>query len=308
LRPPRPQVDPRTPLGLALEEERRPGGGIESTATVFLAGAECPFTCVFCDLWKHTLDGPTPPGALPEQLRQALADPRLTAARPTRIKLYNASNFFDARAVPPADWPALAELLRPFPAVTVECHPRLVGPACLEFARLLDGRLEVAMGLESASPRVLGQLNKQMSLDEFKGAAAFLRKEGMDVRAFVLLGAPFVPRSAVVADAVRSAVFAAEAGATVVAIIPARGGNGEMERLIATEAFTPPTLRNLENALEEALTSMPEAAVVSADVWDAPALRACPECRDGRLARVSRMNLTGGGEAPIACAACATGA
>ena len=50
--------------GSLVEEERRPDGRIERALTVFLAGAECPFTCSFCDLWRCTIDGPTPPGAL----------------------------------------------------------------------------------------------------------------------------------------------------------------------------------------------------------------------------------------------------
>jgi len=55
-----------------LEEERRPDGKIEQALTVFLTGAECPFTCSFCDLWQWTIDGPTPPGALTSQLESVL--------------------------------------------------------------------------------------------------------------------------------------------------------------------------------------------------------------------------------------------
>ncbi|PYP49157.1 MAG: hypothetical protein DMD39_12500, partial [Gemmatimonadetes bacterium] len=55
LRPPKPYIDPFKPLGSVLEEERRPNGKIERALTVFLAGAECPFTCSFCDLWRMTI-------------------------------------------------------------------------------------------------------------------------------------------------------------------------------------------------------------------------------------------------------------
>jgi len=58
-------------MAIVVEEERAVHG-MERAATVFLAGAECPFTCSFCDLWRWTLDGPTPPGALPAQLSKAL--------------------------------------------------------------------------------------------------------------------------------------------------------------------------------------------------------------------------------------------
>ena len=180
-------------MGFLVEEERRPDGGREHAVTVFLAGSECPFTCVFCDLWRHTLDTPTPPGALPAQVRIALADEAVRRARPSRIKLYNASNFFDERAVPPQDLPALADLVRPFAGVTVESHPLLVGDSCFAFADRLEGRLEVAMGLETVHPEALARLNKRLSLDEFARAAAHLRRGQVGLRAFVLVGAPFVP-------------------------------------------------------------------------------------------------------------------
>src|SRR6185503_16204310 len=70
LRAPKPAVDPWKAHGSTIDSERRPGGIVERALTVFLAGAECPFTCSFCDLWRWTLDGPTPPGALPAQLKQ----------------------------------------------------------------------------------------------------------------------------------------------------------------------------------------------------------------------------------------------
>ena len=73
LRPAKGPVDPKRAHGTLLEDERRPDGTIEHALTVFLAGAECPFACSFCDLWQWTIDGPTPSGALSAQLSQALA-------------------------------------------------------------------------------------------------------------------------------------------------------------------------------------------------------------------------------------------
>jgi hypothetical protein len=83
LRPLKRAVDPTTAHGSLLETERRPDGRVERTLTVFLAGAECPFTCSFCDLWQWTLDGPTPPGALVVQLERVLAT--LDAPCPVRL-------------------------------------------------------------------------------------------------------------------------------------------------------------------------------------------------------------------------------
>lgn len=297
LRPPHPRPDepalgPEVPIGWLVERERRPGapGGRESALTVFLAGAECPFTCVFCDLWRYTLPGRTAPGALPAQLRRAFDQ-----AGPgpfDRIKLYNASNFFDPRAVPPGDLEVLATLLAPFSAVTVESHARTVGRRATEFAARLTGRLEVAIGLETIHPDALPRLNKQMTLEDFSRAAEFLGSAGIGLRAFVLLGAPFVPAAETVEWTRRSVAYALGRGARHVTIIPARGGNGEMERLASLGAFVPPTLARLEAALAVSLPLLggfPD-ATVSADLWDADGLAGCESCRAARLERIRGMN------------------
>ncbi|HET8653886.1 MAG TPA: hypothetical protein VFL93_00035 [Longimicrobiaceae bacterium] len=299
LRPPKPHVDPYAAHGWLVEEERRPGGVTERALTVFLAGAECPFTCSFCDLWRWTIDGPTPPGALPAQLRTVVGAAASEGPAPARLKLYNASNFFDRRAVPAADLPEIAALAAPFTGVTVESHANTVGPATLEFARLIPGRLEVAMGLETIHPVAAAHLNKRLDLPRFDRAARFLADHGMDLRVFVLLGAPYTPPGESVEWAVRTAEYAVERGAAVVSIIPVRGGNGELERLAALGHFTQPTLAELEEALERCFGLAP--AVVTADLWDVERLPGNEACRAERVERLRRMNASGRVEAAVGC-------
>ncbi len=295
-------VDPWRPLG-SLWERERTAAGSEEVLTVFLAGAECPFACVFCDLWRHTLDGPTPPGALPRQLALALAR---AGRRPQRIKLYNASNFFEPRAVPPQEDGELAALLAGIPAVTVECHPRLVGERCFAFAAALSGRLEVAMGLETVHPEALPRLGKRMTLADFDRAAASLARHDIDLRAFVLLGVPFVPAAEQVEWAVCGAAHAVRQGARHVSLIPVRPGNPELDRLARGGEFEPPRLAGLEAALERCLAARPS-AIVTADLWEAARFAACPACRAARLARLQRMNEEGSVPPPLACDACRAG-
>ena len=284
-------------------EEERSLNGVERAVTVFLAGAECPFTCSFCDLWRWTLDGPTPPGALPTQLERALES--LVSPVPHRLKLYNASNFFDRRAVPAEDLPRIAELAAPFAAVTVESHANTVGPLTLEFAAQLAGKLEVAVGLETVHPAAATLLNKKLDLDRFDRAAAFLAEHGIDLRAFALLGVPYVPAEESIEWAVRTVEYAAARGATRIAVIPVRGGNGEMERLQSLGHFVPPTLAQLETVLERCLAI--RSAVVTADVWDIARLSGCESCRPQRVARIQTMNLSPSPAPPppIPCSACA---
>lgn len=305
LRPPKPPLDPFAPPRTLWERERR-GGRVEQSLTVFLTGAECPFTCVFCDLWRHTVEGPTPPGALPAQLTQAFSTPQTGPDSVDRIKLYNASNWFDPRAVPPSDMERVGGLVARYAAVTVESHARMLGPRCEEFAGLLTGRLEVAIGLETVHPRALGRLNKGMTLQDFDQAAAWLRQRDHDLRVFVLVGAPFVSPSETVSWTVRTAEYALERGAAIVSLIPVRPGPGELRRLEDRREFVAPTLDLLEETLGECLAMGMDR--VTADLWDAGTLPACAACGPARHARLAAMNLTGRIAAPLHCSACAAGA
>jgi radical SAM enzyme (TIGR01210 family) len=302
LRQPKPHVDAYAAHGSLLEDERRPDGRIERALTVFLTGAECPFTCSFCDLWRYTIDGSTTPGALTTQLEKVLQ--AFAGPVPDRLKIYNASNFFDQRAVPSEDVAGIATLAAAFGAVTVESHANTIGPGTLSFARRIPGRLEVAVGLETIHPVAAAQLNKRLELARFDSAARLLAENGIDLRVFVLLGAPYVPAGESIAWTVRTVEYAVERGASVVSIIPVRGGNGELERLQALGHFTPPTLSQLEAAVDAC--SQYTGAVVTADLWDVERLPACESCGAERIARLRVMNLTGRLESRVACAMCET--
>lgn len=302
LRPPKPAVDPWVTHGSMIEDERRPDGTLERALTIFLAGSECPFTCSFCDLWRWTIDGPTPRGALPTQIASVLES--LEHPWPERLKLYNASNFFDRRAVPVDDLPAIAELARSFSSVTVESHANTIGDQTLAFARSIGGRLEVAIGLETIHPDAMRHLNKRLDLARFEQAARFLSANRVDLRAFVLLGVPHVPEAASVEWTVRSAQYAANCGAAVVALIPVRGGNGEMDRLHALGQFSPPSLIQLEAALDLCVAGGPASTAYTADLWDIDRLPACARCRHARVARLRRVSTTGRSEPPIDCLGC----
>ena len=301
LRGPRTPPSAWRPIRVVHEHERRPGGGVVEAATVFLAGTECPFSCVYCDLWQETLDDATPLGALPQQLGLALDE----ISQRSLVKLYNASNFFDPVAVPRADDAAILELLGGFERVTVECHPHFVGERCFSFADRLDGALEVAIGLETVHPGALPRLNKKMTLAEFDASVSTLRSRQIGVRAFVLLGCPFIAASEQLEWTLRSVDHAARTGADTISIIPVRGGNGALESLAAEGAWNPVGLELVEDALEQALELTD--AVVQVDLWDIERLAGCPECVDARRTRLDGMNRLGVGAPRIRCSRCAAG-
>lgn len=305
MRPSRSEVEPHSALGFELEKEREVDGSLLPTVTVFLAGAECPYTCVFCDLWRYTLDGATPHGALPRQLEAVLEnlDPEFLGGR---IKLYNASNFFDPRAVPPEDLEAIAELLEAFSRVVVECHARFVGETCFELARRLEGRLELALGLEVAETEVLDRLGKSMTLEDFDQAAAGLGEAGIPWRAFVLVRAPYLPPAERGSEGEtwekRSVRYAFDRGAERVTLIPTRAGNGAMDELANRGVWRPPTLGEMERALDESL----DLGLVSLDLWDLERFASCEVCFPARRSRLQRIHDSGRRELQVVCHACRT--
>jgi radical SAM enzyme (TIGR01210 family) len=283
-RPQKHAVDPWQALGAFVEPERTATGEIVPVATLLLANRECPFTCVFCDLWQQTLDEPTPLGAIPAQIAAALVD--LPPAR--QIKLYNAGNFFDPQAIPPADWDSIATLLRPFEHVVVENHPRLTDARVLGFQKRLTGRLEVALGLETVHPEILPRLNKAMTVADFERAAGFLVEHDIAVRVFVILRLPGMSEAEGIEWALRSIETAFNAGASCVSVIPGRNGPGVMTAWSQQGLFAPPLLESLYTVMATAQSW--QRGRVFGDLWEALRLGTCPECTPTQIATLSRMN------------------
>ena len=300
------RVDAAFPYAFLAEPEPVGPGEVEDVATIFLTNRECPFRCLFCDLWKNTTDESVPVGAIPRQIDHALA--RLPLAR--HVKLYNSGNFFDRRAIPPEDYGAIAERVARFRTVIVENHPKLCGEACVEFRDLLRSaakrqasaglvaqaagedapELEVAIGLETVHPDVLPRLNKQMTLDDFRRAAEFLRGHDIALRAFVLLKPPFMEERGSVDWALRSIEFAFDTGARVCSVIPTRSGNGALERLEREGLFAPPRIESLEAVLERGLAL--SRGRLLADLWEIERFSRCPACGPSRAERLRKMNLS----------------
>jgi radical SAM enzyme (TIGR01210 family) len=291
-------LNPREPNGFFHEDERSADAEIVAVNTILLTNRECPFRCVMCDLWRNTLTESIPIGAIPEQIDFALE--RLPRGRV--VKLYNSGSFFDPKAIPVEDYEAIATRLRGYERVIVECHPALVGEPCLRFRDMLHGRLEVAMGLETAHEGALRKLNKHMTLGQFAAAADFLQHNGIDTRAFILVQPPFIVRKQALYWAERSVEFAFDCSATAATLIPTRGGNGAMEALALEGLFEPPALSVLESAVRSGLRL--GRGRVFADLWNVSPATECPSCFDARLERLRMMNLTQKILAAVRCDQC----
>lgn len=295
MRGPKNHMDPFKPYAFLNEKERTPGGDIEEVNTIFLTNRECRYSCLMCDLWINATEGTVPEGAIPRQIEWALA--QLPPAK--HLKLYNSANFFDPLAIPTADYTHIAELVEPFESLIVENHPLLTGERCLQFARMIRPRLQVAMGLETVHPDVLQKLNKKMNAEDFRRSAEFLHGNGISTRAFILLRPPFLNEEEGIYWARESLSFAFESACDCCTLIPTRAGNGAMDQLQAGGFFSPPLLHSLEEVLDYGINL--GVGRVMADTWDLEYFSTCKHCFEERKLRIERINLEQKTLAPIKC-------
>ena len=280
------KVNPFIPYHFLHEEEPGLSGKIETVNTIFLTSKECAFKCLMCDLWKNTLDEAAPLGAIVKQIDYALEQ----LPQADVIKLYNNGNFFDTKAISPKEYSEIISRISTYKRVVVENHPKLCNKYCIEFNEMLDAKLEVAMGLETIHPDVLPRLNKQLTKEDFKNATKFLNQYNIDVRAFILLNAPYITDAKEsVAWTLKSMQFAFECGAVRCSVIPVRPGNGVMDVLWKENYYTPPTLAMLEEVFEKAL--LLKQGQVFIDTWDIGFLSKCSVCFEARKERLEKMNL-----------------
>lgn len=291
-------LDPLQPHAFWVEDERAETSEVVPVATLLLTNRECPWKCLMCDLWRHTLTQSVPPGAIPQQIDYALS--QLPPAR--QIKLYNSGSFFDKQAIPPDDYEAISARVKNFERVIVECHPKLIGDSCLLFRDLLDGKLEVAMGLETVHPEIGPRLNKGATLDDFKRATEFLRQNNISLRVFILVKPPFLNEDEVLLWANQSTVFAFDCDATVAALIPTRRGNGAMETLEKSGDWTLPRLQTLEAATNYGVAL--QKGRVFADLWDLEQFSNCEFCFAARRERLRQMNLIQQFLPSVECSVC----
>lgn len=308
------------PAGTTIDEEPDAPGRPVRVGTIFLTGAECPWRCAMCDLWQHTITGPTPPGAIPAQIRAAVQSLAPIATGVRHIKLYNAGSFFDARAIPESDDDAIAHLVASFDRVIVESHPALLGRRLVAFKERLrraaerrdgssDARgpaLEVAVGVETAHPEALERLDKHVTLDDLRRAGDVLAEVGAALRAFLLINPPFVPHDEQDHWLVESVRFAEACGARVVSLIPTRSGNGTMEVLERRGLFRRPSLADVERAFAACL-ALDARPFVLVDLWDLDRVAACGRCAAARRERLRQMNLAQRVLPVVHCPDCGTG-
>ncbi|WP_143544037.1 radical SAM protein [Rhodopirellula sp. MGV] len=256
-------LDYSRPIDFLSEQEPYRDRGVTKAIdvnTVFLTARRCPVGCNMCDLHQFTREDSPPVGASVEQIDFALD--RLPPA--SWIKLYNSGNFFDAASLPTADYDAIANRCNRYDRVIVENHPRIGRGRHIEFFDKLDARLEIAVGLETVHPRLLSKIGKQMTRGDFDRYAKWMSQHGIDLRVFLIVGAPDMSISDAIRWALLSARHAARQGARHISLIPARQGAGWGNASISLPHLS---LSILSELFEQAL-EISDRSCISIDLWE----------------------------------------
>src|SRR5208282_5832666 len=200
--------------------------------------------CSMCGYAKDTLGRSATPEELAEQLSRALARYR----DEPYVKIYTSGSFLDDREVDPTSRTAIVtafsgrarKLL--FETLPEFARPETMNPLRDAFA----GELEVALGLESTDPTVLGRfVNKGSPPSEYLAAADRLASIGVRRKAYLLLKPPYLAESEAVADVVRSVREAAPHFDSI-SVNPVHIQNGTVvEWLYRRGRYRPPWLWSL---------------------------------------------------------------
>jgi hypothetical protein len=251
-------LDEQKANGVFSEPELTRSGVVEDHNIILTTNKECPYKCTMCDLWQNTLDYRVEQGVITKQVRDALE--KLPAAK--HLKIYNAGSFFDRQSIPKQDTFEIADMVCTYETLIVEAHPKVIGTPCFEFAQYLEPQLEVAMGLETVNEEALLQLEKNMTLDDFKKATESMLSRDIFVRAFILLQTPWQSEEEGVYWAKESIDFAQSIGVECLTIIPLRPNPR-----LALPAFMPSSKEALEEVV--AYGQAKKNGRVFGDTWDA---------------------------------------
>jgi len=206
--------------------------------------------CSMCGYSKDTLGRSASPEELGEQLSRALGRYR----DEPYVKVYTSGSFLDDREVDPASRLAIVSAFsgraRRF---LFETLPEFVAPETVDPLRdAFRGEVEVALGLESTDPTVLGRfVNKGSPPSDYLAAADRLHELRVRSKAYLLLKPPYLTESEAVADVVRS-VHDAAPHFDALSVNPVHIQNGTVvEWLYHRGRYRPPWLWSLVDVLRE---------------------------------------------------------
>jgi radical SAM enzyme (TIGR01210 family) len=218
--------------------------------------------CSMCGYAKDTLGRSATPEELAEQLEHAVA----RYHGEPYVKVYTSGSFLDDREVDPE---SRRRLVSAFSGkarrLLFETLPELAVPTALATLRdAFTGELEVALGLESTDPTVLGKyVHKNAPPSAYLAAGDQVRANGLRAKAYLLLKPPYLTESESIRDVVRS-VSEAAPHFDALSVNPVHIQNGTVvEWLFRRGRYRPPWLWSVVDTLRQGAEQKGSSRLVS---------------------------------------------
>lgn len=286
--------DPLQPVAVWSERDLMDGRTADALVVILRTGG-CSWSresgCLMCGYNSASLDSVSA-GQLESQFAAAMEK----HSGQQYIKIYTSGSFLDPMEVPPAARDAILRAAgEKAGRILVESRPEYMTAEALAAAALLVGKLEVAVGLETASDEIRDRcVNKGFSWADFEGACERTRDAGADVRTYLLLKPPYLTEGQAIADALASIERAGRLSATV-SVNPVNvQRDTHVEALWKKSLYRPPWLWSLVDVLQRG------SALTSARLVSAPSgggsrrgVHNCGKCDDAVLKAVEAFSLTG---------------
>lgn len=168
------------------------------------------------------------------------------------LKIYNSGSFFNEDEIEfEAQVKILALATQKAGRVLVETRPEFVTKEKLENAAKLVKKLEVAIGLETASDDIRRKcVNKGFQFSDYEKACELLKKHDASIRTYLLLKPPYLTEKEALDDAISSVKKASE-HSQVISVNPVNVQNRTVvEALWKSGSYRPPWLWSLVEVLK----------------------------------------------------------
>ncbi|MFH0815705.1 MAG: archaeosine biosynthesis radical SAM protein RaSEA [Methanobacteriota archaeon] len=203
--------------------------------------------CLMCGYSSESLQG-----VCQEDIEAQVAKALAKYSGEAVVKLYTSGSFLDEKEIPdPARiWQTLLDAGAR--RLLVESRPEFVEPS-LSDIEPFKGKLEVAMGLETANDSVRERcVRKGFTFADFSAASESLRGAGSTVRTYLLLKPLFLGEADAMADAL-SSVGTASAHSDVISLNPVNVQRRTLvERMWRRAEYRPPWLWSIAEVLSKA--------------------------------------------------------
>lgn len=208
------------------------------------------------------------------------------------IKIYTSGSFLDEKEVPLDARQRILDSFSSCKRVLFESRPEFVTEYSL--SSLPQGKVEIALGLESANDLVLQRsINKGFHVSDYQRAASLIGERGIKVRTYLLLKPPYLTEGQALRDTLASVEFSSRFSDSI-SVNPVNVQRDTLvESLFRRGDYRPPWLWSLIEVLKEGKLSTDVRVFSSPSGAGTPrGVHNCGKCDAKVIAAIDRFSFS----------------